>query len=387
MLPVRKIWNGLTEFYRRGDLLLLFLCVVTTVFGIVMIASATRYSSSSRYLIVQTVSLILGVILYIAVSLLDIEIVAEHRELLLAFNVLFMSTLLIWGVEGNTGNRAWLDLPVLPVNIQPAELCKITFVIALAKTMSNNRAKLSSVKSVASIVLQTVMMMGLIVVISRDAGSAIVFLFIFLVVAYAGGVRAWWFLAGFALAAAAFPILWKYFVRGDQKDRILMFFDETIDPNGKGVRWDTNRSIAMLSGGGISGQGLFHGSMLQNHAIAAQHTDFIFSAIGEELGILGCAFTLLLLLSIVARCIHVGLKTPNYMNRLICIGIAAMLIFQILINVGMCIGLTPVVGLTLPFVSYGGSSIVTLYLAMGIVSGIHMRPDPESKSPYIQPRY
>ena len=384
---MRKIWNGLTEFYRRGDLLLLFLCVVTTVFGIVMIASATRYSSSSRYLIVQIASLILGVILYIAVSLLDIEIVAEHRELLLAFNVLFMSTLLIWGVEGNTGNRAWLDLPLLPVNIQPAELCKITFVIALAKTMSNNRAKLSSVKSVASIVLQTVMMMGLIVVISRDAGSAIVFLFIFLVVAYAGGVRAWWFLAGFALAAAAFPILWKYFVRGDQKDRILMFFDETIDPNGKGVRWDTNRSIAMLSGGGISGQGLFHGSMLRNHAIAAQHTDFIFSAIGEELGILGCLFTLLLLSAIVARCVHVGLKTPNYMNRLICIGIAAMLIFQILINVGMCIGVAPVVGLTLPFVSYGGSSIVTLYLAMGIVSSIHMRPDPESKSPYIQPRY
>ena len=384
---MRKIWNGLTEFYRRGDLLLLFLCVVTTVFGIVMIASATRYSSSSRYLIVQIASLILGVILYIAVSLLDIEIVAEHRELLLAFNVLFMSTLLIWGVEGNTGNRAWLDLPLLPVNIQPAELCKITFVIALAKTMSNNRAKLSSVKSVASIVLQTVMMMGLIVVISRDAGSAIVFLFIFLVVAYAGGVRAWWFLAGLAIAAAAFPLLWKYFVKDYQKDRILMFFDETIDPNGKGVRWDTNRSIAMLSGGGISGQGLFHGSMLQNHAIAAQHTDFIFSAIGEELGILGCLFTLLLLSAIVARCVHVGLKTPNYMNRLICIGIAAMLIFQILINVGMCIGVAPVVGLTLPFVSYGGSSIVTLYLAMGLVSSIHMRPDPESKSPYIQPRY
>ncbi len=387
MLPVRKIWNGLTEFYRRGDLLLLFLCVVTTVFGIVMIASATRYSSSSRYLIVQIASLILGVILYIAVSLLDIEIVAEHRELLLAFNVLFMSTLLIWGVEGNTGNRAWLDLPLLPVNIQPAELCKITFVIALAKTMSNNRAKLSSAKSMASIVAQTLLMIGLIVVISRDEGSAIVFIFIFLVVAYVGGIRAWWFLAGLAIAAAAFPLLWKYFVKDYQKDRILMLFDETIDPNGKGVRWDTNRSIAMLSGGGISGQGLFHGSMLQNHAIAAQHTDFIFSAIGEELGILGCLFTLLLLISIVARCVHVGLKTPNYMNRLICIGIAAMLIFQILINVGMCIGVAPVVGLTLPFVSYGGSSIVTLYLAMGLVSSIHMRPDPESKSPYIQPRY
>lgn len=87
------------------------------------------------------------------------------------------------------------------------------------------------------------------------------------------------------------------------------------------------------------------------------------------------------------RCVHVGLKTPNYMNRLVCIGIAAMLIFQILINVGMCIGVFPVIGLTLPFISYGGSSIVTLYLAMGLISSIHMRPDPEAKSPYIQPRY
>ena len=143
----------------------------------------------------------------------------------------------------------------------------------------------------------------------------------------------------------------------------------------------------MLSGGGISGQGLFKGAMLQNHAIAAQHTDFIFSAIGEELGILGCLFTLLLLSAIVARCVHVGLKTPNYMNRLICFGIAAILVLQILINVGMCIGVFPVIGLTLPFVSYGGSSIVTLYLAMGLISGIHMRPDPEARSPYIQPRY
>lgn len=384
---MRKLWNGITEFYRRGDLLLLFLCVAATLFGIVMIASATRYSGSSRYLVVQSAALVLGVLLYVAVSLLDIEILAEHRQLLLVFNVLFLSMLYVWGVEDNTGNRAWLDLPLLPVNIQPAEICKITFVICIAKTMNTNRSKLSSARSVGSIVLQTLLMMGLIMVISRDAGSAVVFLFIFLVIAYVGGVRSWWFVAGLVLAAAVFPLLWKYFIQDYQKERILMFWDASIDPEGKGVRWDTNRSIAMLSGGGISGQGLFKGTMLQNHAIAAQHTDFIFSAIGEELGILGCLFTLLLLTAIVGRCVQVGLKTPNYMNRLICIGLASMLIFQILINVGMCIGVFPVVGLTLPFVSAGGSSIITLFLAMGLVSGIHMRPDPDSKSPYIQPRY
>lgn len=384
---MRKVWNGILEFCRRGDLVLLFLCVITTLFGVVVISSATHYSGSSRNVIVQLAALILGVGLYVAVSLLDIEVLAEHRQLLLLFNVFFLSLILVWGIEDNTGNKAWLDIPMMPVYVQPAELCKITFVICLAKTMSINRNRLSSVKSVSSILFQSLLMIGLIMVLSKDAGSAIVFLFIFLIMAYLGGVRAWWFAIGILLAALAFPLLWKYFVQDYQKQRILMFFDSSIDPNGTGVRWDTNRCIAMLSGGGISGQGLFHGTMVQSHAIAAQHTDFIFAAIGEELGILGCLFTLLLLVAIVARCIHVGRRTPNYMNRLVCFGIASFLIFQILINVGMCIGVFPVVGLTLPFVSAGGSSIITLFLAMGLVSGIHMRPDPDSKSPYIQPRY
>lgn len=384
---MRWIWNKITEFYRRGDLLLLFLCVLATAFGMVIIASATRYSGSSRYLIVQGAALVLGVLLYVVISSLDIEILAEHCQLLMLFNVAFLAMLYVWGVEDNTGNRAWLDLPLLPVNIQPAEICKITFIIVLAKTMSIHRNKLSGVKSVAIITLQTLLMMGLILVISKDAGSAIVFLFIFLVMAFVGGVRSWWFLLALLVAAIVFPYVWKNVIQDYQKQRILMFFDETIDPEGKGIRWDTNRSVAMLSGGGVSGQGLFHGTMTQSHAIAAQHTDFIFSVIGEELGILGCLFTVLLLVAIIARCIQIGVKTPNYMNRLICIGLASILIFQVLINVGMCIGVFPVIGLTLPFISYGGSSVVTVFLAMGLVSGVHMRPNPESKSPYIQPRY
>ena len=187
---MRRIWNGITDFYRRGDLLLLFLCVVATLFGIVVVASATRYSGSSRYVVVQSVALVLGICLYAAVSLVDLELLAEHRQLLLIFNILFLSMLLVWGVGDETGNRAWLNLPLVPINVQPAEICKITFVICLAKTMSINRGRLSSVKSVGSILIQTLLMMGFIVVISRDLGSALVFLFIFLVIAYVGGVKA-----------------------------------------------------------------------------------------------------------------------------------------------------------------------------------------------------
>ena len=383
---MRKLWNGLKEFYRHGDLLLLLFCVIASLFGLLIIASTTRFSGSSRFLVVQGTALILGVMLYIAVSLLDIEIVAEHWLLLWLFNTLFMLLLLRWGIEVN-GNRAWLHLPMVPVNIQPAELCKITFVIILAKLFSKHRDRISSIPSVASVAGITLFMVGLILVISKDAGSAMVFLFIFLVLAYVSGVRSWWFLLAAVLVFIAFPVFWDKLMQPYQKERIMMFFDSSIDPTGEGVRWDTNRSVAMVSGGGISGQGLFRGAMTQSHAIDSQYSDFIFSAIGEELGILGCGFTVLLLVAVIVRCIHVGLKTPNFMYRTICFGISAMLVFQVLTNVGMCIGVFPVIGLTLPFISYGGSSIITMFLAMGVVSGIHMRPDPEAKSPYIQPRY
>ncbi len=383
---MRRLWNAVTEFYRRGDLLLLLLCVITSIFGIVVIASATHFSDSPRFLVVQGASLILGILLYAAVSLLDIEILAEHRILLLLFSTGLMALLLRFGIEVN-GNRAWLKLPGIPFNIQPAEICKLTFIILLAKTLSLRRDHVSSPKTVGLVTALTVYMMGLIVVLSKDVGSALVFLLIFLIVAYVSGIRGWWFLLGAALAALVLPFVWEHFLQDYQKQRILVVFDKTIDPSGEGVRWDTNRSIAMLSGGGISGQGLFHGSMTQAHAIDSQYSDFIFSAIGEELGILGCLFAILLEVLIIFRCIRVGLKTPNFMNRTVCFGIAAMMVFQVLTNTGMCIGLFPVIGLTLPFISYGGSSLITSFLAMGLVSGIHMRPDPEAKSPYIQPRY
>ena len=383
---MRRLWNAVTEFYRRGDLLLLLLCVIASIFGIVVIASATNSMGSSRFLIVQGASLVMGIALYVAVSMVDIEVLAEHRLLLLFFSTGLMALLLPFGIEVN-GNRAWLKLPGIPFNIQPAEICKLTFIIILAKTLSVRRDHISAPKTVGLVAALTVYMMGLIVVLSKDVGSALVFLLIFLIVAYVSGIRGWWFLLGAVAAALILPVVWEHFLQDYQKQRILVVFDKSIDPTGEGIRWDTNRSIAMLSGGGLSGQGLFHGMMTQSHAIDSQYSDFVFSAIGEELGILGCLFTILLEVLIIVRCVHVGLKTPNFMNRTVCFGIAAMMVFQVLTNTGMCIGVFPAIGLTLPFISYGGSSLITRFLAMGLISGIHMRPDPESKSPYIQPRY
>ena len=164
-----------------------------------------------------------------------------------------------------------------------------------------------------------------------------------------------------------------------------MLFNPEVDAAGLGVRWHTNQSLLSLNGGGFSGQGLFNGNRTQTDSLNAQHTDFVFSAIGEELGFVGCLLVIVLLLAIVVRCIYVGVRSQTYMRRLICFGAAAALVFQMCVNIGMCIGVAPVIGLTLPFISYGGSSTVSLYAMLGLVSGVFARPSPEVHERYIQP--
>lgn len=384
---MHKLFSAVQSFLRKADMLLLGLCVAASLFGIVILSSTTAYLGASRFILVQSLALIIGVILYVIFTLIDIDIIAERREILFIFNILFISTLFVWGLEGNTGNRSWLSFSWLPFNIQPAEICKITFIIILAKTMSIYRNKISSLLSIAQMAVLLGTMVVLIVLASDDTGVALPYVFITLVMAYVGGVGLGWFAAAGAAVAAGAPILWTKFFREDQKQRILMIFDPTIDPDGKTVRWHTLRSLRSLQGGGMTGQGLYHGSQTKTGGLTHQHTDFVFSAIGEELGLIGCLFVLLLLTAIVIRCIYVGVKSGSYMNRLICVGIAGMLVFQIMVNVGMCMGVFPVIGLTLPFLSYGGSSLVTMFAAMGIVSGIRMRPAPDSTARYIRPAY
>ena len=375
------------EFLRRADMLLFGLCVLASVFGIVMISSATRAVGADRYVSVQTAALILGILVYVLLTLIDIDIIAERRELLFLFNVLFIATLIPFGVEGSTGNRSWLRFSWLPFGIQPAEICKISFILIMAKTMSISRERISALRPVGVITAHMLVMVGLIVYASSDAGMALVFALIYIIMAYAGGVGFGWFLAGAGAVAAAAPLLWTRVMRDDQKQRILMIFDPTIDPDGLDIRYQTRISTSYIKSGGLAGQGLYEGTQTQAGILPAQHTDFIFSSIGEELGILGCVAVLVLLGAIVARCVYVGVKSGNYMNRLICVGIAGMLICQTFINVGMCVGVFPVIGLTLPFFSYGGSSLLTMFLAAGIVSGIHMRPAPDANARYIRPKF
>ena len=376
----KRIWSAIMG----GDKILLLLCLVTSCLGCIAIASATSHHETIRYVLIQIVAIILGVSCYVIVSSIDLEFISEHRMALVIFNIFLLLLLIPFGVDYKSGNKSWLEFPFLPFAIQPAEICKITFILIMASVMASNQRKLSSVKSVVTMVFHLGLLVGTNMVLSKDAGVSLIFVFIFIGMAFAGGVHPFWFGLGGGLVTAAAPLLWFKIMSPHQKKRIQVLFDPSIDPLGIDERYHTKRSLLSLTGGGLMGQGLFNGNRTQIGALPAQHTDYIFSAIGEEMGYVGCVLVLVLLVGIVIRCVQVGLRSQDYLRRLVCFGAATALIFQICSNVGMCIGVTPVIGLTLPFVSYGGSSVVSLYAMLGLVSGVYARPAPKSHELYIR---
>ena len=383
---MRRFLQEFRDFFRKGDMVLLVLCLAATAFGCLVISSTTNATGSIRYVVVQIAAAALGVLFFAITSSIDAEFFSEYRNILVIFNCALLLLLIPFGTDNGTGNKSWLDIPLFPVDIQPAEICKITFVLIIASIMASHQNRISSFRSVMHIAAHLIILVGLNLVLSSDMGISLIFVFIFIAMAIAGGVSLIWFLVAGGAVVAFFPLLWNSILSEYQRVRIEVLFNPDLDPSGIGARYHTVRSLKSLTGGGLTGQGLFQGTRTQTKdALYAQHTDYIFSAIGEELGYIGCAFVLLLLFLIVARCFWIGVHSQDYMRRMICFGTAAALIFQITINVGMCMGLLPVIGLTLPFISYGGSSLVTLFAMMGLVSGVHARPSPISHERYIRP--
>lgn len=381
---MRQYLHDLRNAIRKGDMVLLFLLLATTTYGCIMIASAKNYVGSTRFVVIQIVAALLGVTMYFLVSSVDVTVLSEHRMLLAAFNCFLILLLIPFGVDYGSGNKSWINIPLLPVDIQPAEICKITFILIMASVMTSGQSRISSLPSIFRMVFHLGLLVGLNMLLSKDLGVSLIFVFTFAGMAFAGGVNLLWFLGVGGAVAFAWPFLWEI-MSPHQKNRIMVLFDPTVDPEGVNERYHAVRSMRSLTGGGWTGQGLFNGIRTQNGELPAQHTDFIFSAIGEELGFVGCMLVLVLEFLIIARCIYVGNRSQDYMRRLVCYGAASALIFQVCVNVGMCIGVAPVIGLTLPFISYGGSSLLTLYAMLGLVSGVHARPEAPSHELYIRP--
>lgn len=193
----------------------------------------------------------------------------------------------------------------------------------------------------------------------------------FLGMMFAAGLKLRYWIAAFAAAAVAVPLIYFLVMNDDQRSRIVSMFD--IEGDLLGAGWQQWRGRIALANGGIFGQGLFNGSLTQvKNGIPEGYNDFIFTCIGEELGMLGCIAVVLLLFAICLRILHVGKSTNDKLGFYICIGVFSMLAAQIIINLGMCLSVLPVIGVTLPFFSAGGTSLLCLYIGIGVVMSVHM---------------
>ena len=381
MPAIVRLKPYIKEFFQRADIFLLVICILCSIFGITMIEKAVtgmyeggwNMSAPAKYLAVQIASMILGIIAFVLFTVIDVDLVARQWKLLMLVDLVLLVALVLFGEDDGTGNSAWIRFA--GIGVQPSEIIKVIYIIVAARQMTylKEYKDINSFFSVVQMAAHFLLVFGSIVVVSSDLGSASIILGIFLVMFFALGVRLYWFAAGGAAVAAAIPLLWNYFLKDYQKQRLIAPYDSSVDPEGWGIRWQTTQSKMTLASGRLTGVEEGHTPSV----FTGKHTDFIFSCVGENLGMIGCIVVILLLMILIIHCVRVGLKSGRTFDMLVCIGVAAAVTFQTFINIGMNIGITPVIGITLPFFSYGGSSMVTMFAAMGLVSGIKYKLKPE----------
>lgn len=384
---MNTLFSPFREFFRKGDLLLLSLCLAASGYGLILIYSATRWNKNNSAIAVQLVGIFLGVIAYMLLTLVDFQLFTEKKwKLLLGFSIFLILLLLTPLGKSAGGNRNWLVIPHFPLQLQPNEIAKIPFILLLSLQITkiqDHGYDISSIPSVLQIGGHTILLMGLVAMVCGDMGMCVVYLCIFLILAWVSGVKLRWFILVGGCIVLTAVILWLFILPetkywNDYRImRLRVVLDHSLDPQGKGFQ--QIRSSLAIGSGRLFGQGYLHGLQTQapnSNALPARHTDFIFAVCGEELGMVGCTVLLLLLAMIVLRCVWVGRHASSPFSAYVCMGMAGMLLVQIALNVGMCLFVLPVMGLTLPFISYGGTSMITLFIAMGVVSSVKARTLP-----------
>ncbi len=364
-----KIKDYLAYFFKSTDKFLLALSLASSIFGICMVYSATLNSTTTgfpRDARTMIFAVILGLILAMAISLVDSDIICKLWPVWAGLSILLMVLVFIFGVAPSAREdaRTWLNLGLF--YFQPSELVKIFFIITFSVHLSMVQAQINKIKNVALLLLHVAVPTGL-VMISGDDGSALVFLLIAVGMLFVAGLSWKYFLGGGVLAAAAVPLLWMR-LNEFQRARFLSIIHPEDYPT---TAYQQNLGLSALANGGLTGQGYLKGAYTQAGTVPEAQNDMIFTAIGEELGLLGCLACLILLNLIIFRIIYNGRHNLQTHSQFLCYGMAFMIGFHVLINVAMCLRIGPVIGITLPFFSAGGSSTLCLYIGLGVVFSVY----------------
>jgi rod shape determining protein RodA len=359
-------------------LVLAMLALITT--GIVVISSAARgyigtEGAAMGFVHRQIIAAVIGLVLMVIVMLFDYEEFARMTWVLYGLNVVLLLAVLAVGKATN-GAQSWIGFG--PVQLQPSELGKPILILTLAHQLS----RMERIESIWQLIVpagHVLPLLGL-VLAQNDLGTALVYIVITAAMVYMAGFSGWkmtllggtpiaavfgWFYAHKHWGVSMWPL------QDHQIKRLETFVDPTADPTGAG--YQVIQSKISIGSGGLFGRGLYHGTQNQLGFLPEQHTDFIFSVVGEELGFAGGTFVILLFLLLMWRCMAVAASAKDRYGALIATGVTAMIGFHVLENVGMTLGVMPMTGIPLPFISYGGSSMMANMIALGLVLNVGMR--------------
>ena len=362
-----KIKLFLKDAIRRVDWVLLLCTTVLSVISLLTVYGAVDNFGMSK-LKMQLAMTVAGIIVTFVIANLDYHVILDRLWLpMLIFSVGILGVTLIAGDTGagmETANKSWLTIPIIGIAIQPSEFVKITFICTFAKHLSMVQNSINKLKTLLLLAAHALLVVGLILV-SGDLGVALVYMVLVLIMLFSAGLH-WGYFAGLGGAVAlAFPFLWD-FLAAYQQDRIVVGFNPSLDPKDKG--WQPLLSKQCIENGGLFGVGWLRGGDYEE--LTASHTDFILATICEKFGFIGGLIVIATLAVLVIRILWIARQSSHDYGMFIAVGVAAILIAQTLENVGMCLALLPVVGITLPFLSCGGSSLLATYILVGMVHSV-----------------
>lgn len=369
---------------KETDFLLFITCVLTTAFGALMVSSATRNDAIeagdfiSRECLIMILAAGVGIIACVFISFLDYDAIVGLAPFIGGFCILLLLSLFVFGEGTEDRPEAICWIPIIKtesfsVKFQPSELVKIGFMVTFTAHIEAVKDNINSLKNVIFLAAHALIPIG-IIILTDDLGSAIVFAIMFVGMMFVAGVRLRYFAVAAGAVVALMPLLWTKFLAAFHKRRILAIYYPSAlsDEVYRDVVYQQQRGLNAIGSGQFWGDGLFKGTYTQSAAgVPVNESDMVFTVVGEELGFAGCIVLLAVLAFIVAKIVSVGKKSRNLTGSLLCFGAAFMIGAQTIINIGMCLMLLPSIGITLPFMSAGGSSNLCIYFAIGIVMSVY----------------
>ena len=352
------------------DLWLFAATTFLSVISILTVFGAVENFGKSK-LVMQVAMTAVGILAVFVISNLDYKFIVDRYWLfMLIGSALLLAITLIFGSTGEnmeTANKSWLRLPIIGIAIQPSEFVKVAFLCSFSYHLSRVTDSINKPRTLIGLAIHAGLIVGLILM-SGDLGVALVYMGIIAVMLFCAGLSIWYFVCAVVIAIIAFPFLWDL-LAPYQQNRIIFGFAPELDPNEVGKQPLFSRET--IAAGGIFGIGLMTPGYYED--LAASHTDFIFATVCEKFGLVGGALVVIALVVIAVRLMIIAIKCRDITGKLMCAGFAAIIIVQSVENLWMCLALVPVVGITLPFVSCGGSSVLSTYILVGLAHSVSAR--------------